>query len=184
MNEEQLIYPVNRLLANPRVFNAIANFLDGPNAEVIREAFYELLEYSFNEYEDAEDCEFEAEEVCFKSTNGGEQFDIILDSGLASTLQAIEGETRAFITNDNEMAATSAIYKRLVTAIEEAHPELAGNIALCSPPTPGNSYLRSEDGEYFQGSFHLLTDPDTVFAFNVDIVDVPTDKLIATIQRM
>jgi len=32
MDEQQLIYPVARLLANPRIFHAIANYLGGPDA--------------------------------------------------------------------------------------------------------------------------------------------------------
>jgi hypothetical protein len=84
------------------------------------------------------------------------------------------------ITNDHEMAATSAIYDRIVTAIVEANPAFDGDIALCSPPTPGNSYLRSSDGERFEGEFHLLSDPERQYAFNVDIIDVQGDILRAT----
>ena len=65
-------------------------------------------------------------------------------------------------------------------ALVEANPEFKNNIALCSPPTPGNSYLRSSDGERFEGSFHLLTDPERRYVFNVDIIDVPNDVLRAT----
>ena len=103
-----------------------------------------------------------------------------LNTGLASILQPLEGEVKAQITNDHEMAATSAIYDRLITAIVEANPEFEGNIALVSPPTPGNSYLRSQDGERFEGAFHLLTDPERQYAFNVYIVDVNADILKAT----
>jgi len=182
MDEDQIIYPVSRLLSNPRVFHAIANYLDGPDGETLKSAFYDLLEYEFNDHEDAKMCEFEATEVCFKVDEDTGNCEIILDSGIASMLEAIEGEVRTHITTDNEMAATSAIYKRLVTAIEESHPEFEGNIALCSPPTPGNSYLRSPDGDNFQGSFHLLTDPDSVYAFNVEVIDVTTDQLKAHIK--
>lgn len=182
MEEQQLIYPVGRLLANPRIFFAIANYFEGPDAETIKETFYELLEYNFNSFEDPEDCVFESEEVCFLKKDGGANFEIVLDSGIAANLQAIEGEIRAQISNDSEMAAASAIYQRLVTAIEESNPEFAGNIALCSPPTPGNSFLRSTDGDRFEGSFHLLSDPDRLYSFNVEVIDVNTDQLRATIR--
>ena len=182
--EDQLIYPVSRLLANPRVFHAIADYMGGPDAETIKEAFYDLIEYDFNSHENPDDCIFEAEEVCFKAYKDGGMLEIILDTGIASRLEAIEGEIRAQITTEEEMAATTAIYQRLVTAIEESHPEFAGNIALCSPPTPGNQYLRSADSNRFEGSFHLLTDPETVYAFNIDIIDVPNDQLRATIKRI
>lgn len=182
MDEQQLIYPVERLLANPRIFYAISNYLGGPDAETLKSTFYELLEFNLHNFENVEECCFESEEACFISRDDGDQFEVVLDSGLAASLQAVEGEIRARIANDSEMAAASAIYKRLVTAIEESNPELSGNIALCSPPTPGNSYLRSEDGDRFEGSFHLLSDPESLYAFHVEVIDVTTDQLKATIR--
>lgn len=184
MDREQLIYPLARLLANPRIFHAISEYLDGPDADTLKEAFYDLLEYDFNSHSDPEDCIFDADEVCFKVQDEGAVCEIIFDSGIASRLEAIEGEIRAQITSEEEMAATSVIYQRIVTAIEDSHPELAGNIALCSPPTPGNHYLRSDDRNRFEGSFHLLTDPETMFAFNIEIVDVSGNQLKATIKPL
>ena len=181
----QIVYPVSRLLANPRVIYAIANHLEGPDGETLKEAFYDLIEHSMEDFEDAEDCEFDAVEVAFR-IDGDEdgKVEIILSNGLMSVLEPLHGEFRTLITNDGEMAATSAIYSRLVKAIEETNPDLSGNIALCSPPTPANHYLRSDDGDRFEGSFHLLTDPEKQFAFNVEIVDVKTDDLKAFIRPL
>ena len=176
----EIFYPVDRLLANPRIFFAIANALDGPDADVLKNAFYELMEYNFSEYEDPEDIEFEADEICFSIDPETGDIQITLNTGIASILKPIEGEFKAQITNDHEMAAASAIYERIVKSIVEANPAFDGDIALCSPPTPGNSYLRSEDGERFEGAFHLLSDPERQYAFNVDIVDVQADILKAT----
>ena len=175
----EIFYPVERLFANPRIFYAIANYLAGPDGETLKESFYELMEYGFGDYEDPEEIEFQADEICFSIDEDG-TLQMTLNTGLASILKPVEGELKAQITNDHEMAATSAIYDRLVTAIVEANPEFEGNIALCSPPTPGNSYLRSEDGERFQGEFHLLSDPERQYAFSVDIIDVNADVLKAT----
>jgi len=175
-----IIYPVERLLGNPRIFFAIANFLGGPDGETLKECFYELIEYGFNDYEDPEDIEFEAQEVCFTIDPEDGTMQMTLDSGLASIMKPVQGEIKSQITNDHEMAATSAIYDRIVKSIIEANPDFDGNIALCSPPTPGNSYLRSEDGERFEGAFHLLSDPERQYAFNVDIIDVNADILKAT----
>lgn len=176
----EIFYPVERLFANPRIFFAIANYLEGPDGETLKQSFYELMEYGFGEYEDPEEIEFMADEVCFAIDPEDGTLQMTLNTGLASILKPLEGELKAQISNDHEMAATSAIYDRLITAIVEANPEFEGNIALCSPPTPGNSYLRSEDGERFQGEFHLLTDPDRQYAFSVDIIDVNADILKAT----
>jgi hypothetical protein len=176
----EIFYPVERLFANPRIFFAIANYLGGPDGETLKQSFYELMEFGFMDYEDPEEIEFQADEICFSIDPEDGTLQMTLNTGLASILKPIEGEVKAQITNDHEMAATSAIYDRLITAIVEANPEFEGNIALCSPPTPGNSYLRSEDGERFEGAFHLLTDPERQYAFNVDIVDVNADILKAT----
>jgi hypothetical protein len=180
----ELIYPVSRLLANPRIFYAISNYLEGPDADTLKCAFYDLLEYGFPDYEDVEEIEFIAEEISFSFEPEDASVRITLDTGLSSVLKPIDGEIKAQITNDHEMAATSAIYARIVLALEEANPEFSGNIALCSPPTPGNSYLRSEDGERFEGEFHLLTDPDRQYSFNVDIIDVKENLLKATYKQI
>ena len=176
----EIFYPVERLFANPRIFFAIANYLEGPDGETLKQSFYELMEYGFSDYEDPEEIEFQEDEICFSIDVTDGTVQMTLNTGLASILQPLEGEVKAQITNDHEMAATSAIYDRLITAIVEANPEFEGNIALVSPPTPGNSYLRSEDGERFEGAFHLLTEPERQYAFNVDIVDVNADILKAT----
>jgi hypothetical protein len=176
----EIFYPVNRLFANPRVFFAIANALEGPDGDTLKNAFYELMEHNFSDFEDPEEIEFEANEICFSIEPESGDVQITLNTGLTSILKPVEGEFRAQITNDHEMAAASAIYERIVKSIVEANPSFDGNIALCSPPTPGNSYLRSEDGERFEGEFHLLTDPERLYTFNVDIIDVQQDILKAT----
>ena len=175
-----IIYPVERLLGNPRIFFAIANFLGGPDGETLKQSFYELIEHGFSDFEDPEDIEFQAEEVCFSIDPEDGTMQMTLDTGLASILKPVEGEIKAQITNDHEMAATSAIYDRIVKSLIEANPDFEGNIALVSPPTPGNSYLRSDDGERFEGAFHLLSDPERQYAVNVDIIDVNADILKAT----
>lgn len=178
MNE--IFYPVDRLLGNPRVFFAIANALGGPDGETLKHSFLELLEYGLSDFEDPDDAEFLADEVCFSIDPETGDVQITLNTGMASILKPLEGEFKAQITNDHEMAAASAIYERIVKSIVEANPAFANDIALCSPPTPGNSYLRSDDGERFEGEFHLLSDPDCEYAFYVDIIDVNADILKAT----
>jgi len=178
----QVIYPLERLLANPRIFYAIANRLRGPDGETLKGATYDLLEYGMENYGDVTECEFEADEICFRCEEGDGKCEIILDNGLMSVLEAVEGEIRAAITNEGEFAASAAIYSRLVSAINESNPELEGDIALCSPPTPGNSFLRSADGDHFEGEFHLLSDPEKTYAFNVEVIDINEDKLKATIK--
>ena len=180
----EIVYPIERLLANPRIFFAIANYLEGPDGETLKSAFYELMEFGFDNYEEPEDIEFTATEVCFMIDHSDGSLQIILDTGLTSQLKPVEGEIKALITNDHEMAATTAIYDRIITAIVQANPDFQNNIVLCSPPTPGNSYLRSDDGERFEGSFHLLTDPERQYSFNVDIIDVQEDILKATYKPL
>lgn len=187
----QIIYSISRLLANPRVFYAIANRFNGPDGETIKTAFFDLLEYELEDYEDVEDCDFTADEACFRvaddddeSEGPSHRFEIIFSNGLMSVLEPLHGEFKTMISNDGDFAATTAIYHRLVKAIEESDPSLSGDIALCSPPTPGNQYLRSDDGDYFTGSFHLLSNPEKRFSFNIEVVDVKTDVLKASIKPL
>lgn len=178
-----IIYPMSRLLSQPKLFNAIANYFDGPDAETLRTVFYDLLEVGFDSL-DPEECEFEAQEVFFESVNEGEAFIVQFDTGIMCRLEAIEGEIKAQVKSDKELATSSAIYQRLVSAIEESCPELSGDIALCSPPTPGNNFLSSSDGEGFIGSFHLKSDPDIKFSFNIMVIDPDSDQMTATIKPM
>jgi hypothetical protein len=157
--------------------------MGGPDGESLKEAFLDLLEHGLDDFENPEDCEFQASEVLFRLQDDG-TFEIILDKGLCSLMKPVEGETRAHITNDLQMAATTAIYQRIISAIEDTNPDFQGNIVLCSPPTPGNAYLRSDDGERFEGSFHLLSDPEREYSFNVDILDVQQDILKATYKPL
>lgn len=180
----RVIYPLDRLLANPLIFHAIANRLGGPDGETLKSATYDLLEYGMEASGDLSECEFEADEVCFQCEDEDGRCEIILDNGLMSVLEAVEGEIRAAITTDGEFAASSAIYSRLVDAINESHPELKGDIALCSPPTPGNSFLRSDDGDRFEGEFHLLSDPEKTYSFSVEIIDINSNELKATINPL
>jgi hypothetical protein len=178
----EVVYPISRLLANPKVFYAIANYIGGPDAETLRGAFYELLEYEFEECEDFDECSFDAEEVCFSVYEDGAVCEIQFDTGIVSHLEAVQGEIKTQIKTEKDLATTSVIYQKLVSAIEEADPDLKGDVALCSPPTPGNSYLRSPDGDSFEGSFHLLSNPDRQFAFSIEVLDSESEKLKASIK--
>lgn len=178
----EIIYPVPRLLATPKLFYAIAAEIGGPDANTLRELFYELLEADFSE-DEPEEVEFHASEACFReSPDEPGVIQVILDTGTAAELRP-QGEYIAQITTDDEMAITSSIYKRLVTAIEESRPEFVGDVVLCDPPMPSNQYLRSEDGDSFTGTFHLLSDPEVTFGFKVEVIDLPTDQLKAIVFR-
>lgn len=178
-----IVYPVSRLLAQPKLFNAIANYLGGPDAETLRSAFFDMLEYGIED-EDPEDCDFDAEEARFEVEEEGAVCTIAFDNGFQMRLEAVEGESRCNITNDSELSAAFAINRRLISAIEESHPELKDDIALESPPTPGNNFLSSQDGDHFVGVLHLRSNPDKKYAFNVLVVDPETDELKASIKPM
>lgn len=179
MNE--LIYPVDRLLANPKVFFAIAKEIDGPDAETLKDIFYDLIEADMGDAESVDEIEFTADEVCFRhSPDEHGVIQVILDTGTAAELRP-QGEYVAGITSKDELDITSTIYKRLVEAIIESRPEFAGDVVLCDPPMPSNQYLRSEDGESFNGEFHLLSNPEETFGFSIEVIDIPNDILKATV---
>ena len=178
-----IVYPVSRLLAQPKLFNAIANYLGGPDAETLRSAFMEMLEYPFDE-QDPDDCEFDAEEVIFEVEDDGAICTMSMDNGFIFKLEAVEGSAQCQITNESELSAAFAVNRRLILAIEESHPELKDDISLEHPPTPGNSFLSSNDGDHFAGTFHLRSNPEKKYAFNVLVVDPDADELKASIQPM
>lgn len=178
-----IVYPVSRLLAQPKLFNAIANYLGGPDAETLRSAFLDMLEYDFDERE-PDECDFDAEEAAFEAEEDGAVCTISFDNGFTLRLEAVEGEARCQITNESELSAAFAINRRLISAIEESHPELKDDIALESPPTPGNNFLSSQDGDHFVGVLHLRSNPDKKYAFNVLVVDPDSDELKASIKPM
>jgi hypothetical protein len=181
-----IVYPVSRLLANPKIFYAIANYLGGLDGDTLKDAFYSLLEYDFAELEPG-DCEFEPEEALFEAEDDGDIYNIQFDNGRSLRLEAVQGEIKAEVNTYEDLAKTSNIYRELVIAIEEADPDLEGDIALCSPPTPGNSFLLSSEGNHFMGDFHLLSDPEKKFSFIIRPSDTtepgdPENKLKATIK--
>ena len=180
----RIIYPLDRLLANPRIFYAIADRLNGPDGDFLRNATLELVEFDMNEEEDYEESVFRPNDVCFQDEVGdGAEVEIILSTGYTCVLTRTEenGEVTSAIQNKDQLNASAAIYSRLVKAVRESNPDL-GEIVLCPPPTPGNSYLRSPSGDYFEGGFHLLEDPDKKYHFNVMIEDIQKDILTATIK--
>ena len=184
-DSRQIIYPTERLLANPRIFQAIANFFgDGPDWEVFAGAFYDLIEGSFLEDEDEDPDLMKYPEVAFREKpEEPEVFQVIVPDGTAIELRPAEGGSRySAIASEDELGVVSAIYGRLIKAIEVAQPDLKGDVVLCDPPTPSNGYLRSEDGDKFEGEFHLLSDPEKMYDFVVDVVDMEKDDLRATVK--
>jgi len=189
MDTRQIIYPTERLLANPRVFMAIAREFDGPDWETIANAFYDLIEHDILQEDEMEDVAFNAPEVCFREKPGApEVMQIVLPDGNAVELHPTassgdgEEEYYAAVKTEQDVAITSTINARLIRAIEEAAPEVAGDVALCEPPTPANEFLRDSDDDCFRGQFHLMSDPDRVYDFRVEVVDLSTDQLRASVR--
>lgn len=185
MDSPQVIYPVARLLANPKIMMAIANELGGPDWETLCGAFYELIEHGVLEAETAEEAVFEAREVCFRYKPEGEGVvQVILNDGNAIELHPTEeDEYYAAVRTEEDLGVVSTIYGRLVRAIEEVAPEFVGDIVLCEPPTRANEFLRDPQNDCFSGQFHRLSDPEDVYDFNVEIVDIANDLLKASVRK-
>lgn len=178
-----IVYPVYRLFAQPNCFYAIAEYIGFRSPEVLQSSFYELMELEFDKLP-PEECEFSADEARFETEDDGEICTISLDNGFMCRLEVSQSQVKSLIRNNREFLDSSAIYFRLVTAIEESNPSLRGDIALCSPPTPGNNFLSSEGGEYFEGTFHLKSNPDQKYAFKVTVEDVEKDIMKTTIKPL
>ena len=180
----QIIYPAIRLLRNPKIFIAIAGTFEGPEWQVLADAFYDLIEAEFEEADDIPEFDEEIE-VCFREDPDAEGiFQVILSTGNALELRPDESESGSYspVSSEADFAAVSAIYGRLIKALEEERPDLKGDIALVDLPTMGNGFLRDEDGNAFRGAFHLKSNPDTKFNFIVDVIDISEDVLKAHIH--
>lgn len=184
MDSRQIIYPTERLLANPRIFMAIANEFDEPcpDWETLRDAFYDLLEGEFED-QDVEPT-FDIPEVAFRqSPDDPEVYQVVLANGLAIELRP-QGDTYSVVRNEDELGVVSAIYGRLVKAIEESNPELKGDISLDEVPTLANGFLRDDVDDCFRGEFSLLSEPDKKYRFRVNIIDLQDDVLKAEIEEV
>jgi hypothetical protein len=190
MDSKQIIYPTGRILANPRILMAIARELDGPDSETLANAFYDLIEHDMLHEDDPDEVQFGANEVCFRLKPENEDvIQLILPDGSAVELHPSrdpdgEDEYYAAVRTEEDFAITSTINARLIRAIEEAAPEVVGDVALCEPPTPANEFLRDSNDDCFRGRFHLMSDPDRLYDFRVEIVDISTDKLKAQVSQV
>ena len=183
MSDNQVIYPVSRILRNPKVFIAVAEILEGPEWEILAESFYDLMEADWDEDPEAMP-RFDTDlEVCFREDPDEPQvYQVILSSGNAVELRPNEeGGSYTSVATEDDFTAVSAIYGRLIKALEEERPDLKDDIALVDLPTPGNGFLRDEDGNAFRGAFHLKSDPEVKFDFIINVIDIPTDQLKAII---
>lgn len=179
MEENQVIWPIERLIGNPRVFQAVANRFEGPDWELFAATFYDLIEH---ELEAEDNPVFPEGECCFRQKpDEPEVFQVILSNGNAIELRPSGDDQYSVVQNEEEMGVVSAIYGRLVKAIEDARPDLKDDIALCDIPTVSNGFLRDTNGDAFRGSFHLLSDPEKRFKFVIDVIDLDKDDLRATI---
>lgn len=169
---------------------AIANFFEegcdegGPDWTVWRDAFYDLLEGEFEDQD--EEPAFEIPEFCFRQKpDEPEVFQVVMTSGMAIELRPDgNGESYHTVSSEEELGVASAIYNRLVRAIEQARPDLKDDISLGEVPVIGNDFLRSDDGDSFQGTFTLLSDGDKKFKYIVNIVDMEADELQAEVKPL
>ena len=79
---------------------------------------------------------------------------------------------------------SSQIYTHLISAIAEARPDLSGDIALVDMPTEANMFLRDQEKDCFSGKFHLLSAPDKLFNFEIEIIDLAKGELKASVSEV
>ena len=188
--EHQIIYPVYRLLANPRVFWAISNSFDGPPGDVIQDAFYDLIEATVLETDTIEEADWGVLEVCFRMDEEQEGvFQIISDSGQAIELHPEDdgsetGSRYSTIKSMEQLNVSSHIYSHLIRSIEAVRPDLQDDIALVQMPTEANGFLKDESGDCFKGTFHLLSDSNKIYEYSIEIIDLHAGELKATVTEV
>ena len=185
----QIIYPTSRLLANPRIFWAIANSFDGPPGDVIQDAFYDIIEQPIHDVENLEEAQWGAIEICFRMDEENEGvFQIITDEGNAIELHpdgdgSSTGSRYSTIKNMEQLNVSSHIYSHLIRSIEQVRPDLKDDIALVEMPTEANGFLRDESGDRFNGQFHLLSDSAKMYMFDIEIIDLHAGELRASVTE-
>ena len=182
MDSRQIIYPTERLLANPKIFMAIEDYFEGPDWQTFADAFYDLMESQFLEDPEVVPT-FSIFECCFREKpEDPTVFQVVLSNGDAIELKPDpSNDTYSLISTEDDLGVVSAIYGRIVRAIEENRPDLADDIALSAMPTESNSFLRDNEGDAFRGTFHLKSDPEKVFDFVVNIINLEDDDLRADV---
>ena len=181
--EDQIILPIIRILGNPKLMMAVANAIEGPDWEILINAFYDLVDAHVVEFDDPDKCEFPEGECCIRRDPEDETvFQVILSTGEAIELRPVADGNYTAIRDQEDLGVVSVIYGRIVRAIEQACPELAGDINLTEMPTPANRYLRDETDDKFKGTFSLLSDEIKKYSFEIEIIDVDNDELKAEVK--
>lgn len=192
----QIGWPVERILRNPDIILAIANRLGFPHWEAMFEAFYLLLENELfeasrqvyegeviinDEDEMREQFIWSSEEVMFTYFFEENTLQVLGDSGMMIQMQEGtspvigRGEKRkSGIRNPEDFQISSTLYQGFIEQIEKEVPELKGDIVLCDPPVPSNNFLRDEETDMFIGFFHLISNPEKIYRFEIT---VDTDEL-------
>lgn len=193
----QISWPVQNLLANPDIIIPIATRLGIGNWEALYKSFYLLLEHEMaevveevkngeHEVEDEEDLRelfnWESEEVTFIYNFEESIIQVYGDSGVVIQLEESEGghftdpvvergerKLHSGIRNSDEFQISSTLYQGFIEQIENAVPDLKGDIVLCDPPVPSNNYLRDEETDNFTGQFHLISDPSKKYNFSITV---------------
>jgi hypothetical protein len=172
----RVIYPIERLLANSSFFTAISMQLGGIiKEEELYEFFFDLYSTSINpEFVGPIDEDSFPEKVCFEcyhEEGSDSEFVLLITTDTGITLQlsgTAHNMSESSFKDEDSLQRASYIYHRIVRGIEEAVPELEGDISLTETPSPANNFLQEQDNnKTISGSFNLFSDPEKLFTFQI-----------------
>ncbi len=175
-----IVYPVARLLAEPRLIYAAAEYLNDIDGDLLKEAFLTAVEYAILYADGGFDS---AEEVKFHYDEEDENILYVsLDNGTTVTIEMIDPDHVTHVVTQQDLDTVSGLFSKLVKAIEDTDPSLKDDVSLSQIPSQANRWLCSEDGNFFVGDFHLRSDPDKRFSYKISVTDADTCQLSATIK--
>jgi hypothetical protein len=174
---KEFIYSVDALLKKPELFIQISEILEGPESEVLEEAFHTLLEDVGSNKDGAY--------ILFKSDSDQTHVILVVDGFFISKVSLqLEWEWFCEIDGEEEFQLVSRLYEKFVRTIEqELPPSYAGNIALLDVPCPSNGFLQADDSESFMGYYHTLEDVEKLYEWVIKVTDPQTENLKAFIER-
>lgn len=174
----QIVYPVNRILAEPSILYMVESYMDGPPFEMLRQGFYGLLEscmIQLGVYEFGDECD-----VVFKSDYETGEVGIILPDVsmmflLTPNYPGEQDDEKVWINSvidDAQAVAATDISLSLMAALNSYLPEeLKYNILIKDLPHPENNFLIDNETQCFNGEFRKLDEPEVVYSFKAKIND-------------
>lgn len=158
-----IYYPIDRILANPDMFEFISEFLGPVPPEAVSEGFYELLEACIAE-------ETDTGGMAFFATQGpnAERFYVFFENGQSMAMERSEG---GIFSSPEEVGASFEVNSWIMGILrEKLPPDWDGDFGLVRVPLPENNFLLDSETDGFTGEVYRLSNPEEKLSFTVTVL--------------